>query len=178
MDLLEVIAAEREISRALHRYARAADRHDWEAVLTCFHPDATDDHLDYKGDVPGLVEWLRDRHAPLISSVHQLGNVTIDVLAPDTAVSEAYCLTAQRGRTESGVRDLFVFSRYVDRFERRDGGPWLIAQRSVVISFSRVEEVQETFDDVSATPATWLTGAFGPEDPVYSQLGSRWHSSV
>jgi hypothetical protein len=178
MDLLDVLAAEREISRVLHTYARGADRHDWDAVRSCFHPDATDDHLDYQGDIEGLVAWLQERHAALESSVHQLGNVLIDVLTPTRAVSEAYCLTAQRSRADAGGNDLFVFSRYVDRFERREDGPWLIAARTVSMSMSRVEAHGTSFEDDADAAASWSRGTFGPDDPVYALLGARWHSDT
>jgi len=178
MELLDLLAAEREIAAVLRRYARSADRHDWEGVRSCFHPDATDDHLDYKGDIDGLIAYLAERHVGLEQSVHQLGNMDIEVRSPTSAVSETYCLTAQRRILEDGrsAEDLFVFSRYIDVLERRDDGPWLIAERAVAMSFSRTEPVGQGFADPGARPEGWVMGMFGAADPVYAQLGARWHS--
>ena len=178
MERIDLIGAEREISAVLRRYARSADRHDWEGVRSCFHPDATDDHLDYKGDIDGLIAYLAERHVGLEMSVHQLGNVDVEVRSAEDAVSETYCLTAQRRRGADGGpgEDLFVFSRYIDRFERRDSGPWLIAQRAVAMSFARTEAVGAGFADPGASPAGWLMGSFGADDPVYTQLGCIFYS--
>ena len=54
-------------------------------------------------------------------------------------------------RGEDGVASDFTWGgRYVDVFERRDGGPWLILHRTVVHSWSRRDPVLDANADMSA----------------------------
>ncbi len=171
-----MLAAERQIQRVLTGYAHALDRHDWEAVRRCFHEDAHDDHLDYKGGIDGLIAWLQDRHASLHHSVHHLGNVLIEVESEHRAASEAYCITLQRSAVDGQLRDLFVHSRYVDVHERRGEGPWKIARRKVVYGLSRSAPAGEGLELGAASAGNWLTAAFGPTDPVFDLPGFDWFS--
>ena len=50
-DQLELVRAERAISRVLHSYSRGADRCDLELMRSCYWPDGTDDHGSYNGGV-------------------------------------------------------------------------------------------------------------------------------
>src|SRR5215210_6467344 len=56
------------IQDLMARYARSVDRRDWDAVRSTFHPDAHDDHGDYKGDVDGFITWVSERHAKISQS--------------------------------------------------------------------------------------------------------------
>ena len=121
-----------EIHDALARYAHGVDRRDWPLVRSAYHPDAYDDHGDYKGGVEGLLEWLSRRFAAVNHSTHFVGNILIEFRGADEALVESSFLTSRRVndgmcRQSSG--------RYLDQFERR-GGEWRIARRTV-----RVETV-------------------------------------
>lgn len=130
-----------EIHDVLARYSRAVDRGDWELLRSVYHADAHDDHVDYRGDVPGLVRWLEDRFAGADNSTHFLGNCLIEFAGPHLALVETYFVSMRlRVPTEDERRGLQPadaisrqsWGRYVDRFERR-GDRWGIAHRRVVL---------------------------------------------
>jgi hypothetical protein len=136
-----------EIEATLYRYARGVDRLDWDLVRSAYHPDATDDHGNYKGDIEGFIASVKARHVFIEQSMHLITNVTIEFDSPDGALVESYFITFQRVRPEAGAaRENYLsrtplaegdamqgsaVGRYVDRFTRRDGA-WKIAQRVVV----------------------------------------------
>jgi SnoaL-like domain len=164
---LELLLAEREIRRVMLKYFRANDRLQLDEVASAYHADAYDDHGTYKGDVKGLIEWIRDRHQTIEQSMHLAGNPLIEIDGARAAV-ETYCTLVQHERT--GCVNLatrrpayrrFVFGlRYVDRFENRRG-EWKIAHRVVVWEWS-----QEDVGDLTMDP-TWVTAQRSREDRVY-----------
>src|SRR5581483_4279490 len=123
---------EAEIRRALAAYARAIDRLDWELLESCYHPEAVEDRGRYRGDVEGLVEWLRGALLGFEWTWHLLGIPSIDVEG-DVALVETYCLAVQwpSAREADGSEGRLVPCRYCDRFERRSG-EWRIAARVAV----------------------------------------------
>jgi hypothetical protein len=129
------------IEDALCRYARGVDRSDWELVRAAYHPDAYDDHGDYKGGVDGLIDWLRKRFAQAAGGMHFLGNCLIEFAEPRLALAETSFISQRlrpAGAEEAGASgsgDTLCrqsWGRYVDRFECRDG-EWRIARRTVVL---------------------------------------------
>jgi hypothetical protein len=125
------------------RYCRALDRADEELLLSCYHPDATQDHGAYKGPIPGLVEQLKTRRAlnPELGPVqHVVSNCRFEIKG-DKARGETYVQTVMtdgEGRAELG------FGRYVDRFERRDG-EWRIAHRTTLLDIARPDADTSVF---------------------------------
>ena len=152
----ERIADRMQIQDCMYRWCRAVDRLDYEGMRASFHPDAVDRHGAFDGDINGLVEWIRARHAAIPFSMHAVSNMLIEFAGPDRALVETYVRTTQRypaearqaldqlagGRAGSGdgAMDLLTCSRYVDRFERRDGA-WKIAHRVVAQEWRRVDPV-------------------------------------
>lgn len=129
------------IEDALARYARAVDRGDWEAVRAAYHSDAYDDHGDFKGDIDGLVLWLKDRFKDSNNGMHFLGNCLIEFASPQLALAETYFISHRlrpptvEERDVAGRDDAMCrqgWGRYIDRFECR-GGDWRIARRTVVM---------------------------------------------
>jgi len=57
-EVLAVLAAEREITRVLHRYCHVVDRHDMQELPSVCHPDAADEHSTYSRDAKGFVAYL------------------------------------------------------------------------------------------------------------------------
>jgi ketosteroid isomerase-like protein len=116
------------------RYCRAIDRADEELLLSCYHPDATQDHGAYKGEISGLVTHLRGRALDPAKGAlqHVVSNCRFD-LDGDVAYGETYLRTVM---TDAEGGQLLSFGRYVDRFERRDG-EWRIAHRQVIIDVPR-----------------------------------------
>lgn len=156
-ELTKLLEGER-IRNVLRRYARGVDRRDWALVSSAYHPDGYDDHGGYKGDIPGLLEWLQRRHEVIEQSMHFLGNCMVDFLSETTAVVETYCIVYQRYGEEAhesielwlGDQPLpagkklmaELACRYVDHFERR-GEEWRIARRAVVM-----EEIKASVEPV------------------------------
>lgn len=142
----------RAIQECLFRYVRGVDRKNWDMVRAAYHPDAHDDHGNYKGGIDGFIASLVKRHATIEQSMHVVGNIVIDFAGPDSALMEAYFITHQRIGPEAGDARLpylrgapiapdqavetEVVGRYVDRMTRRDGA-WKIAHRTVVFEVSR-----------------------------------------
>jgi len=140
------------IQDCLLRYVRGVDRKNWDLVRAAYHPDAHDDHGNYKGGIDGFIESLVTRHAAIEQSMHLVTNITIDFDGPDGALVESYFITHQRMGPAAGdarlpyLRDAAigpdqaveteVVGRYVDRFTRRDGA-WRIALRQVVFEVFR-----------------------------------------
>jgi hypothetical protein len=138
---LQRLVDESAIRRLLARYSRAIDRHDYELLRSCYHPDAIDRHGHYDGDIEGFIEFL-DSHSPAPFEAHFLGNMLIEVDG-DVASAETYCLALRRFEDQAGEpRDRFQQLRYCDRLEKRDG-EWRIAERVVSYGHGRIDTVAE-----------------------------------
>jgi hypothetical protein len=137
---LDDLLARQEIADVIHRYARGIDRLDWNLVRSCYHPDAYDDHGAMKGTVE---EFIAQGQAFLLrfeATMHTLGNMLIEVDG-DRARAETYAVAYHRERRDDGSgRDDWWGIRYVDRFEKRNGG-WKIAHRVVAQEWRRVDPV-------------------------------------
>jgi ketosteroid isomerase-like protein len=121
------------INDVLVRYCRGVDRLDGDLILSCYHPDAVDDHGRYRGTPQGLVDWLKSSAPNIQFMEHKLSNVFID-LQGDVAFVECYsAMHLQKG-------ELFAegLGRFIDRFERRDG-EWKIAHRRVTLEYATPE---------------------------------------
>ena len=149
-----------EIQDALSRYARGVDRGDWTLVRSTYHVDAYDEHGDYKGTIDGLIDWLDHRFAGVDNSMHFLGNCLIEFAGSDIALVETYFVSRRLRppvgdeRKTAGSRDAIcreTWGRYVDRFERRDGG-WRVAHRAVVVEAS---SSSLAVDGVRTSSLTW-----------------------
>jgi ketosteroid isomerase-like protein len=134
---------EAEIRAVLARYARAIDRRDMDTVRTCYHPDATDAHGQYNGDVEGFIRNSTARWSGRSASMsHTFGQSLIE-LDGDRAWVESYCLCHIRLLPEgegAPAMDRLGNIRFVDLFERRDG-EWRIANRKVVHQPGRLDPV-------------------------------------
>lgn len=184
----ERIADRMAIQDVMYRWCRAVDRLDYDAIRSVFHPDATDTHGIYNGDIEGLIAWIRERHRVIPFSMHQVSNMLIEFVTPDIAISEAHLRTTQRypaeavdalkqlanGYEPQGASDLWTCSRYVDRFERRDD-EWKIAQRVLVQEWKLVTPVPSPAP--GHVPGS-VVGRRSADDPFYT-LREKWaHDST
>jgi ketosteroid isomerase-like protein len=158
---------EAEIRAVLARYARAIDRRDLETVRACYHPDATDAHGHYNGDIDGFIAHSKSRWKGLSESMTHLFGQTLIEIDGDRAWVESYCLCfirllpEEEGETKM---DRLGNIRYVDLFERRNG-EWRILHRKVVHSPGRLDPVE--IDPPPADQAfRWATY---PDDPSYDR---------
>jgi hypothetical protein len=155
---------EQEIRAVLARYCRGVDRVDRELIASVYHPDALDNHGIYDGPVEQYIEGLLTRlRTVYLRTTHILGSTLIE-LDGDVARVETYAFAVLGKRAADGSEiDISSGLRYLDRFERRNGGAWLIAKRQVVYDWSRVEPATERRAD-------WDLLAKSPRDrsdPVY-----------
>ena len=173
------LADKQAITEVLMRYCRGIDRLDREMLFSAYWPDAIDNHGPYVGGVEGLIKWIRERHKPIPFSSHQISNILIEFATPDLALVETYIRTLQRypadakaslaqlsggqaGKPGVGM-DLLTSSRYVDRFERRNG-EWRIARRTLIQDWKQLLEV--TAETPQPQPG-WLVGRRDKQDFVY-----------
>jgi ketosteroid isomerase-like protein len=152
-----------EIEDLLTAYCRALDRRDTALLRSIYHPDATEKHGAFDGAVSDFI----DHYVPPLwqsTSVgfHAISNVRLEI-DESAAAGETYVLVVTRSEGDDGSgADRLMAARYLDRFERRDGGPWLIAHRTVV--FDWVGAVEHDAVPTFPLPAAYLRGAHGADD--------------
>lgn len=162
---LAALLDKQEITELIHAFARAADRHDHEAIRALYHADATDDHgAFFKGLTADFIDQLPDIQAPMNILHHNVTTVNIR-LDGDYAEGEVYALAFHQVATQNGPMDLLIGGRYLDKYEKRDG-TWKFAHRSVLTDWARVEDPSTVTLDHPMVEGS-LLGQPGPEDPSY-----------
>lgn len=177
----ERIADRMAIEDCLVRWCRSVDRLDFDLMRKVFHPDAIDNHGIFNGGVDGLIDWIRNRHQGIPFSMHSMSNIQIEFADTDLALVETYVRTTQRypaeakaalGQLSGGklgpegsAMDLFTCSRYVDRFERRNG-EWRIARRTVVADWKEIVPVSA---DAPKPLPGWETGKRTQDDFIFRE---------
>lgn len=162
-----------EIHETLVRYAHSVDRGDWALLRSVYHPDAFDDHVDYRGDLEGLIEWLAERFSKLDNSIHFLGNSFIEFIHDEQALVETYfasrrLVNHQSSPVHAGQQCRQAWGRYIDQFEKRQG-QWRIARRTVLIDAKFTTEVE-----TSAVP-TQNQGRRDNADGWFTELLNTQH---
>lgn len=169
-------AADRmEIQHRIYQFCRAVDRYDPEIARSAFWPDAFDNHGVYQGDVDGLFNWVKERHATLEFSYHHVGNIFIEFADADNAFCETYVFTWQSTAPQqadgSAGPQMMAAGRYVDHFQRRDGR-WRIFRR---ISFGdSIAKVDLADMGGLLSHPGWARGSRDGDDPsmvLQRQLG-------
>ena len=153
------------IQDCLTRYCRGVDRFDGELILSCYHPDAIDDHGEFVGSPKDFVEWLFDLHTRgQISTQHCITNQSCEIEG-DIAHTETYYQFNARNLDES----LWIAGgRYIDRFERRNG-EWRIANRYCMVEWSgTINEGPIPVSDITDVHASGAPGR-GRTDPSYAR---------
>ena len=150
---LQAIEDRNAIHENQMRYLRGVDRKDWDLIRSAYWPDAAHDHGEVKGDVEQLIGWIQEWHAVIPQVLHFLGNEYIE-LNGDVAIMESYLLTLQDEVSENGSKFDWIGSRYIDRYERRNG-EWKIAERVVPLVFTRPS--MEPSGKPLVDPVVWST---------------------
>jgi hypothetical protein len=171
-----------EIREQLARYCRGVDRGDDALITGLYHPDATVDH--------GIFRCRGDEAAAHVRAIapaaglHLVGSVAIEIEG-DVAYSESYNLVYSLAEpdAEGSAHTYLRGSRYVDRWERRDGA-WRIAFRISVTELGRWDEVCETgppsWPDVRGPRSESQSTTFGaqaPDDVVYLIRDEGWRQA-
>lgn len=175
MDI-EEIGARMEIYDVLNRYVRGVDRRDSELLQSAYFADAVDirsyspDELSPAQFAARVVQGFGE--VPEMAQ-HHMTNVHYDIdLDRGVADIESYAicfhpvgpgtsLLLQPSDGETHVR--FVGTRYVDRFERRDG-EWRIARRVALIDWAR----SDLFGEPAPVLSEWredLRPGYRGDDP-------------
>ena len=141
-----------EIRDVMMRYARGVNRLDVALIKSCFHPDATEDHGAFKGPAAAFAEGLPENlRKGFQFTFHFLGNSLIEIEG-NRAAHETYFVGYHRLHPQAdGIeKDVLFGGRYLAVNESRNGGPWLIAQRTVVHDWSRLDPVNEQWPATDA----------------------------
>jgi ketosteroid isomerase-like protein len=117
-----------DIMDVLVRYCRSMDRFDREGLLSCYHPDAIDDHGAFVGTAAEFFEYYKPWHAKYNTGHHHSISNTSMEMDGATAHTETYWLF--ESMNADGSMSLHG-GRYIDRFEKRDG-VWKIAARACI----------------------------------------------
>ena len=126
---LSQLLDEREIHRALARFARIADAKGFDDLGEVFAVDVTYDYgtgEDQHG-LAALRELLRRHLEPCGGTQHLIGSVTVDVDG-DRAISRAYVQARHQRAGDVGGAVFDSNGEYTDRWERRAEG-WRIVRR-------------------------------------------------
>ncbi|MHB8465373.1 MAG: nuclear transport factor 2 family protein [Acidimicrobiales bacterium] len=176
--IVEELWAREQIRDCLYRYSRGVDRRDLDLVRSCYHPDATDAHGAYNGDLEGFLEFVRQStgtDSPFGIMQHVITNVLIERTGPVAHV-ESYLYNPITPRDPSGnTPDVLIGGRFIDRFECRDGH-WAIAERRLVFDYSSsrpttpgVWELPD-FQQLNPRPGDVLRGRPNRTDPLYDRV--------
>lgn len=151
------------ITDLIHRYCRSVDRLDATLGHAIWHADG---HADYgadvyQGDGRGSIDHIVAQHRQTLRHAHQVTNILID-LDGDRAGSESYCIAALRVGSPGREKQIMVWSRYVDRWSRREGR-WGLDHRIAIRDFDEIRAVTSL--------AEHDVGRRDRSDPSYAVLG-------
>lgn len=163
---LQALLDKQEITELVYAFARAADRHDHDAMRALYHPDARDDHgAFFKGPAMEFIDRLPEIQAPMRILQHNVTTVNIE-LDGDYAEGEVYVLAYHQVATDAEPLDLMIGGRYLDRYERRDGA-WKFSERAVLADWATVTDPSAVTLDHPLVAGSHI-GRPGPEDPSYA----------
>ena len=118
-----------KIREVVTNYCRGVDRMDRDLLMSCYHPDAVDDHGFYVGGREGFWDSVRHYHMNAqVVTQHIITNHAC-ALDGDTAHTETYWMMAGVDSKDHSLT--LGGGRYIDRLEKRDG-EWRIAARKCV----------------------------------------------
>ena len=152
-----------QITDLIYRYCRAVDRIDVELGYSVWHADGVAEYEGfYSGSGRGLIDKVCASHHHLLCHSHQISNIIIE-LDGERAASETYITATLRMQDGARLKQIMVWSRYVDRWSRRNGR-WGIDKRLNIRDFDEIREV------VAMSQSSW--GQRSPNDPSYEALKS------
>ncbi|MFK7895945.1 MAG: nuclear transport factor 2 family protein [Myxococcota bacterium] len=175
---LNALLDQQEIRDVISQYCRGIDRRDFERVRACYHPDGTDEHGSFTGDVDAFVAWVGKLTARYRFTMHLVGQVLIEFEevatgSPNVAAVETVGVSIHRSDEEKAYLNLATGFRYLDRFERRAGGndgagAWKIATRKAIGEWS----VQLPADAWWEIPDAQSGSRRDSSDPLYALLAA------
>jgi hypothetical protein len=162
---LRDLADRQAITDLLYRYCRSVDRLDLALGHSVWHEDGIADYGEavYCGDGRGVIDHICAQHRGTLHHSHQMSNIIID-LDGDRAGSESYVTATLRIRRGDKLMQMTVWSRYIDRWSRRNG-QWGLDRRVAIRDFDEVREVTAMYDH--------QVGSRDRSDPSYEVLRDR-----
>lgn len=125
---LELLLAEREIARALTRFARAMDERDWDTLLAILTKDASGElgegPLASPAEIVGTIRRYLDACGP---TQHLLGNLLVEIDG-DQAQSRCYVSDMHLGQEAAAGSTFATLGDYHDSWRKIDGA-WRLAHR-------------------------------------------------
>jgi hypothetical protein len=161
-DMLELLLAEREISRQLTTYCRAMDRNDPALAEIVFHPDSVVDYgVVFAGTGKEFMDFIMASHPYMDTHVHRIMNVSINVDG-DRAGSECY-VDARFLMTDADGQKIErnTCGRFIDQWERYQGR-WMMLRRTYLHCTDSARVVEE--------PMFSPGGSRDTSDPSYAVL--------
>lgn len=131
MSDLQTLLDEREIVRALGRFARILDQKQWPDLPSVFAHDLTFHYgTSEEAGMEALEHQMRQFLDVCGPTQHLIGSIIVDIEG-DEAVSRAY-VQARHQRRDDPVGQIFDSTgEYVDRWQRRGEG-WRIVRRDAL----------------------------------------------
>jgi len=116
------------IHQVIQRMARGLDRVDNALVLSCYWPEAIDDHNHFVGSPSGFVAYADRMTLSFESCQHGLLTHNCDLVG-----DEAHCETYYVFTAEAATPPHFMATgRYLDHLQKRDG-EWRILNRVTIV---------------------------------------------
>lgn len=139
---LQRLLDKQEILELSHRYCRAADRRDYAELAKLYHEDAIEDHgsffnglaKDFLKQMPAIQESMQILHHNITTT-----NIFFDDNNPNIAKGEIYVLAFHQVKTDSGLIDLLVGGRYLDKYEKR-ANQWRFSFRTIVADWANLHD--------------------------------------
>lgn len=157
------LRARQDILDCVARYARGADRHDEEILLSALHPDALARYGNAVHTMPEFAAELNAGHESWTRAhTHNITTHTCEITG-DEAHTETYVLAGLAAADTPLVR--LYGARYVDRLARRDAR-WRILRRLVMIDWVLVGD-GGVFDDPAFRARGYPAGSWDRSDPSY-----------
>jgi hypothetical protein len=161
-DDLATLLDRQAITDLIYRYCRSVDRLDVPLGHSVWHEGG---HADYGagayvGEGRGSIDAICAQHAQTLHHSHQVTNIVLEVEG-DRAGSESYCIAALRIGAPGAVKQITVWSRYVDSWSRK-GGRWGLDKRIAIRDFDEIRPVTPLADH--------QVGRRDREDPSYGVL--------
>ena len=140
------LVARQEITELMYRYCRSVDRLDIPLGHSIWHDNGVADYgADvYQGDGRGVIDHICAQHLHTLHHSHQMSNILIQ-LDGERASSESYVTAWLRMRRGEQLMQITVWSRYIDRWSRREGR-WALDHRLAVRDFDEIRAVTATKD--------------------------------
>ncbi len=161
------------------RYCRGIDRRDYALVRACYHDDAIDDHgVMFCGGPDDFVAWLPTMMANWDATIHSISN-SLFAIDGDSAEGEHVVMAFHR-TPPPGRRELIVWGRYLDRYQRRDG-VWKFLHRTLVFDHGSVNPVDEAGFAMMGADATHGTADRNDPSwamPLLSNLAQQGHPTT